>query len=167
MSIVVSQASLNMYQALLRHLFELELCERSLQNIWRVCQSTRPLFKCGPLASMLAQTVVSVREVLGETCIQTHDVRTCHLLNCIGLPFSLCGTAVKYALQCREHIWSCKGALHLHCRVLQEERVPQMPTCPHTERERGSVEARDFCMDGSACRLIGHGCMHAGDRRRR
>ncbi|BDA43053.1 Gamma-tubulin complex component 2 [Coccomyxa sp. Obi] len=44
-SIVVSQASLNMYQALLRHLFELELCERSLQNIWRVCQSTRPLFK--------------------------------------------------------------------------------------------------------------------------
>ena len=45
-SVVVSQASLEIYQAQFRHLFELELCERSLQNIWRIYQSTRPLFRC-------------------------------------------------------------------------------------------------------------------------
>lgn len=48
MSIMVSEASLRMYQALFRHLFELEQCERSLQNIWRIYQSTRPLFRCAP-----------------------------------------------------------------------------------------------------------------------
>ena len=45
-AVVVSAASVQMYQAQFRHLFELELCERSLQNIWRIYQSTRPLFRC-------------------------------------------------------------------------------------------------------------------------
>ncbi|EIE26959.1 hypothetical protein COCSUDRAFT_46296 [Coccomyxa subellipsoidea C-169] len=44
-AVVVSAASVQMYQAQFRHLFELELCERSLQNIWRIYQSTRPLFR--------------------------------------------------------------------------------------------------------------------------
>jgi hypothetical protein len=43
---VVSQSSLQQYQLLMKHLFELELCERALHNTWRVYQTTRPLFKC-------------------------------------------------------------------------------------------------------------------------
>ena len=45
LSVVIPRAALGQYQVLLRHLLELELCERALHDTWRTYQTTRALLR--------------------------------------------------------------------------------------------------------------------------
>lgn len=43
LSVVISEAAMTQYQLIFRHLFELKIVERQLNNSWRLFQATRSL----------------------------------------------------------------------------------------------------------------------------